>query len=137
MSSGDITTPSLSKARKSFVRARDTPGPPREYAPRDDRPASSSDDQPSDLPDDDSSSDNASADDQPADNTASDDTASDDKSVDDGSSDDTAKDTSAKLDDLDMSEDDDLPEKPKGETDHADVISETRKELAELDDLDV
>ncbi len=43
----------------------------------------------------------------------------------------------AKADDIDMSEDDVIPEKPKEERDHSDVISKTRKELAELDDLDV
>src|SRR5260370_6857762 len=31
LSSGDMTTPSFSNTRKSFVSARDTPGPPREY----------------------------------------------------------------------------------------------------------
>ena len=38
-------------------------------------------------------------------------------------------------DDLDMADEDELPEKPREET--SDVISRTRKELAELDDLDV
>ena len=39
------------------------------------------------------------------------------------------------VDDVDMSDDDDLPEKPREET--SDVVSRTRKELADLDDLDV
>ena len=55
------------------------------------------------------------------------------------STDDTADEpvveTSTKTDDLDMSEDEELP--ASASEDHADVISKTRKELAELDDLDV
>lgn len=39
------------------------------------------------------------------------------------------------VDDVDMTEDEELPEEPK--EDHSDVISRTRKELADLDDLDV
>lgn len=39
-------------------------------------------------------------------------------------------------DDVDMTEEEKLPEKP-AETSHEDVISRTRKELADLDDLDV
>ena len=42
---------------------------------------------------------------------------------------------SSTADDIDMSEDEELPETPK--EDHSDVISRTRKELADLDDLDV
>ncbi len=38
-------------------------------------------------------------------------------------------------DDVDMTEDEELPEAPK--ENHSDVISRTRKELADLDDLDV
>ncbi len=48
--------------------------------------------------------------------------------------DDTAT-TTQPSDDLDMSDEDELPEKPREET--SDVISRTRKELEELDDLDV
>ncbi len=40
----------------------------------------------------------------------------------------------APVDDLDMGDDEELPETP---TDHSDVVSRTRKELADLDDLDV
>ncbi len=39
-------------------------------------------------------------------------------------------------DNLDMSDDEDLPTTAK-ERDHSDVISKTRKELADLDDLDI
>jgi predicted RNA-binding protein YlqC (UPF0109 family) len=39
------------------------------------------------------------------------------------------------VDDIDMAEDEELPE--AASTDHSDVISKTRQELAELDDLDV
>ncbi|MBI4033879.1 KH domain-containing protein [Candidatus Saccharibacteria bacterium] len=42
---------------------------------------------------------------------------------------------SAATDDVDMADEDELPEKPREDT--ADVISRTRKELEELDDLDV
>ncbi|MBI2588805.1 KH domain-containing protein [Candidatus Saccharibacteria bacterium] len=42
---------------------------------------------------------------------------------------------SSAADDVDMSEDEELPEAPK--EDHSDVVSRTRKELADLDDLDV
>jgi hypothetical protein len=38
-------------------------------------------------------------------------------------------------DDVDMADEDELPEKPSEET--SDVVSRTRKELADLDDLDV
>ena len=38
-------------------------------------------------------------------------------------------------DDIDIADDDELPEKPSEDT--SDVISRTRKELADLDDLDV
>ena len=38
-------------------------------------------------------------------------------------------------DDIDMADEDELPEKPSEDT--SDVISRTRKELADLDDLDV
>lgn len=48
---------------------------------------------------------------------------------------DTAKPSSA-ADDLDMTEDDELPE-TASEEDHSDVVSRTRKELEDLDDLDV
>ena len=41
---------------------------------------------------------------------------------------------SSAADDIDMSDDEELPESP---TDHSDVVSRTRKELADLDDLDV
>lgn len=41
----------------------------------------------------------------------------------------------AASDDVDMTDDDDLPEKPSEDT--SDVVSRTRKELADLDDLDV
>ncbi|OGL35613.1 hypothetical protein A3F65_00920 [Candidatus Saccharibacteria bacterium RIFCSPHIGHO2_12_FULL_47_16b] len=41
----------------------------------------------------------------------------------------------AKTADVDMTEEEELPEKPKES--HDDVISRTRKELADLDDLDV
>lgn len=40
-------------------------------------------------------------------------------------------------DDVDMTEDEELPETAKREEDHSDVVSRTRKELADLDDLDV
>lgn len=39
------------------------------------------------------------------------------------------------VDDLDMGDDEELPETPS--EDHSDVVSRTRKELADLDDLDV
>lgn len=42
----------------------------------------------------------------------------------------------AAADDVDMTEEEKLPEKPT-ESSHEDVISRTRKELADLDDLDV
>lgn len=44
-------------------------------------------------------------------------------------------DTTATADDIDMTDEDELPEKPSEET--SDVVSRTRKELADLDDLDV
>lgn len=44
--------------------------------------------------------------------------------------------TSTASDDVDMTEDEELPETPD-ESDHSDVISRTRKELEDLDDLDV
>ncbi|MBI2591997.1 KH domain-containing protein [Candidatus Saccharibacteria bacterium] len=63
-------------------------------------------------------------------------TASDDDVVADTPSDDTAvPDDSARADDVDMTEDEELPKTPK--EDHSDVVSRTRKELADLDDLDV
>lgn len=49
--------------------------------------------------------------------------------------DEPADEPAAAADDIDMSDDDDLPEKPSEET--SDVVSRTRKELADLDDLDV
>lgn len=42
----------------------------------------------------------------------------------------------AEADDVDMAEEETIPEKPT-EASHEDVISRTRKELADLDDLDV
>jgi predicted RNA-binding protein YlqC (UPF0109 family) len=60
----------------------------------------------------------------------SDDTAAaDDTSADDAQSADSTNDIS-------MDDDEDLPETPI-ESDHSDVVSRTRKELEELDDLDV
>jgi predicted RNA-binding protein YlqC (UPF0109 family) len=44
------------------------------------------------------------------------------------------KDENTVSDDVDMSEDEELPESA---SDHSDVVSRTRKELADLDDLDV
>jgi uncharacterized protein len=49
---------------------------------------------------------------------------------------DTSAPASDSTDDVDMTEDEDLPETP-AERDHSDVVSRTRKELEELDDLDV
>ncbi|MDO8591677.1 MAG: KH domain-containing protein [bacterium] len=43
--------------------------------------------------------------------------------------------TTAPVDDLDMGDDEELPETPSES--HSDVVSRTRKELADLDDLDV
>ena len=64
--------------------------------------------------------------------------STDDTAASDMPSDDTASaDDSSKTDDVDVSEEEDLEKiEPKTE-DHADVISRTRKELADLDDLDV
>lgn len=47
----------------------------------------------------------------------------------------TSSNTAIAVDDVDMTEEEELPEEPK--EDHSDVISRTRKELADLDDLDV
>jgi len=64
---------------------------------------------------------------------------SDDKAASDAPSKDTASGdaaaTSQPADDLDLSDDEELPEKPSEDT--SDVVSRTRKELEELDDLDV
>lgn len=68
----------------------------------------------------------AKTDDKPAD-----DSASDDAPVDNVPADDTSK----ADDDIDMADDEELPETPSD--DHSDVISRTRKELEDLDDLDV
>jgi predicted RNA-binding protein YlqC (UPF0109 family) len=64
---------------------------------------------------------------------------SDDKPVPDVPTDDTDDTTTASTaaDDLDLTEDEELPETATKDTDHADVISKTRAELADLDDLDV
>ncbi len=62
----------------------------------------------------------------------------DDSTADEAPAADDAKDEPTKKDDdIDMTEDEELPESPSKETDHADVISKTRKELADLDDLDI
>ncbi|HSX17779.1 MAG TPA: KH domain-containing protein [Candidatus Saccharimonadales bacterium] len=58
-----------------------------------------------------------------------------DKSSDDVVTDDAP--TPQASDDVDMSDDEELPEKPSEETDHSDIISRTRKELDDLDDLEV
>lgn len=73
----------------------------------------------------------------------SDDSATDDQVVDDDSAKTGAvakepvdePDAPAKADDIDMSDDEELPETPSD--DHSDVVSRTRKELEDLDDLDV
>ena len=49
--------------------------------------------------------------------------------------DEPAAQTSTAADDVDMTEDEELPEKPTEDT--SEVVSRTRKELADLDDLDV
>ena len=67
--------------------------------------------------------------DEPADQPASDDSA---VATDSPAAEPAA---SSAADDVDMTEDEELPEAPK--EDHSDVISRTRKELADLDDLDV
>ncbi|MGA3150345.1 MAG: KH domain-containing protein [Candidatus Saccharimonadales bacterium] len=59
-----------------------------------------------------------------------------DSKSDDKPADDSQPDDSKKADDIDMA-DDELPETPSSDTDHSSVIDKTRKELAELDDLDV
>lgn len=93
-------------------------GPPRERTHSDDGGGSAAPgDDVASAPSDDSD-DNATAS-QPA----------DDSTVD-------QPDESAKADDSPV-EDDELPQKPSESTSHADVISRTRKELADLDDLDV
>ncbi len=67
----------------------------------------------------------------------------DNSTTDDTATQSTADDSSAPVDepastkpadDVDMSEDDDLPQSA---SDHSDVVSRTRKELEDLDDLDV
>ena len=67
---------------------------------------------------------------EPADDTS---TPAIDASSDDAASDD--KSAAEPTDDVDMSEDDELPETAR--ENHSDVISRTRKELEDLDDLDV
>lgn len=60
--------------------------------------------------------------------------AKDDKPKKDRVADEPAK-PADDADDVDMTEDEKLPEAPS--EDHSDVVSRTRKELADLDDLDV
>lgn len=69
-----------------------------------------------------------------ADDTSTDDTAVKDEPADQPASDDSAQ-AADQTDDVDMSEDEKLPETPSES--HSDVISRTRKELADLDDLDI
>ncbi|MEK7095726.1 MAG: KH domain-containing protein [Patescibacteria group bacterium] len=64
--------------------------------------------------------------------TATEATAADDSAPADVPADEPAASTAA--DDIDMSDDEELPETP---SEHSDVVSRTRKELADLDDLDV
>ena len=68
----------------------------------------------------------------PADEPAADATAKDDVQPAATSTDEPA----SKADDINM-DDEELPEIPSEDTDHSSVIDKTRKELAELDDLDV
>ena len=64
--------------------------------------------------------------------TVSEPAAADDSAPADAPTDESAVSTAA--DDIDMAEDEELPETP---SEHSDVVSRTRKELADLDDLDV
>ena len=75
---------------------------------------------------------------QPASDYKADDSKKDDKPADDTSAVDEPADDTKKADeptdDIDMTDEDELPDSP---TDHSDVVSRTRKELEDLDDLDV
>ncbi len=87
----------------------DTGPPPEDRHPKDDKPLKNKDD----GPDEEASTDTAAAEEA---------SASDDK---------VAAEPSG---DIDMADDDELPESA---SDHSDVISRTRKELEDLDDLDL
>ncbi len=108
-------------------------GPPRDYSQRDQGSYSRSDDQSSAPPADDSS---------PA---ARDDSVSNDQPVSDQPAeepkppapDESPKDSTSSASEVDMSEDEELPDKPREDSSHSDAVSRMRKELADLDDLDV